>query len=272
MLSRRIQILLTLAVTCGLALSFAIGCDPKLTGEGGDGSGTGDGGGDGGTLEPSTEAIVVGAVLALHMELLNAGHTVAAEFDTITASPLPRTMFTTDCVTMTEIEPLEPRWQAEMVDCIDGRGTVHSGGGVFRRDGTMDGYTFFPATPAQDMIRADNTEDPSLSHTYSQGTFWFVYDRGGANEITGIRIGNYLRHMLLTQTASFSYVDVLFHGAPGSVEQWPTSGTIQGSWDGVGLFEATFTGGPVAHMVIQRTDYEVDLRTGDVTLEDSSIL
>ena len=260
--------LLVLLGAVGLTIG---GCDPQL--RAGDGlddlGGTGDDGGNAITTV-SDEAAATGAVLALHMDIMRAGLSLAADFDTLTVSPLPgpRTIFQTDCLTLAEIDPAEPSFDLSLGGCVDGRGTTYRGGGSFESDGTYDGYSFFPYGDAAEMIIAENSENLIFNHTYKQGTLWFTYDReAGTGQVQGVSVANYIRHILLTQTATFSHDQLMFTGAPGNISEWPTAGAVTHvSWEGVGLYDITYTGGTSATFNLGGVDYVIQLTTGGVTL------
>jgi hypothetical protein len=252
-----------LPIFVGLAL---LGCDPKITGTEGD-AGTG---GDDGTdvqLTVTDEAAVTGAVVSMHMDILRGCLGVAAEYDSAAVAPAPRAFFTSDCVTVTEADPLLPSYELLLTGCVDSHGTTYRGGGELRADGTLDGYTFFPYGDPTEKIIADNASDVALNHSYEQGTFWLTFVRGTGGTTEGVSVGNYIRHGLLAQTATFSYDGVTFAGEPGNLADWPsTGGVVHVSWDGVGLYDISFTGGTTAQFRMQGVDYVVTMTTGEVGL------
>ncbi len=257
-----------LALVAVLAAASLVmgGCDPKLIAAD-DGAGAGTGGNDEVQLTVSEEASATGAVIALHMDILRSGLSLAAEFDSVSASPLPRSIFTTECITLTELDPVEPSWDLSLTGCVDGRGTTYRGGGMFESEAAIDGYTFWPYSDAADMILAENTGNTSLNHTYEQGTFWYTFNRGAGGVVIGVEVANYLRHGLLTEVATFSYDGVEYTGGVGATGEWPNAaGIVHVSWDSVGLFDIEFSGGSTASFTIQGIDYVVNMTTGDVNL------
>jgi hypothetical protein len=251
------------AVLTVLSLSFLAalavgGCDPKLTG-------TPD---DGGNPPPATvvtpEAIAIGNILALQVDLLRAGIAVAANFDSA-AAPRPRGVVSDACWSLTETDDQLPVWGLRLDNCVDAHGTTYRGGGEFAPVDTLDGFAFFPWYDV-DLLRATNDADDNYNHDVNSGSleFSFVRDTSG---ITGVEIDKYLRHNVRGETVTFTYQGVHFSGALASIGQYPDGDSVvRVVWDGVGIFDVNFQSGASARYDMQGGSYVVDLSSGDVSV------
>ena len=263
---------LFLTALLGGALLAGPGCDPKLTGVDG-GAGTGGGTGDDPPeLSVSEEAAVVGAVVALQVDVIRSVFGVASDFGGAPPAPHARTMFTSDCVTTTQTATNPLEYEIVLANCVDERGTSHRGGGLIREDSAVeDGFIFFPYLDAAELIRAENLTNERLNHTLEQGAFFFEYLRSTDDAITGMKVSNYLRHSLLTEIASFTWFDAEFPGTLGNLAQYPASGgRIQVGWNGVAPFDVIFSGGATATFRVLGINYVVNMGSGAVSLGDNT--
>lgn len=258
---------LTLVLTGALAL----GCDPKLTAT--DGSdGTGDGGDEVALVTP--EARALGAIIATHLQIMNAALSTAAQFDdSASGAPVLRDFFTSECLTITTLDAVAPVIEISFGDsdpvgnCVDVRNTVYRGGGTVERLGGLDGFIFDPYGSMDLAIIATNEEDPQLNHSYSQGTLTFTFVRAGTGDATAIEVSNWLKHGMLSTVASFTYQNTRFNGSPGSSAIYPSSGgTVQVSWDGIENTVVEFSGSSLATFTLVNILYNIDLATGTVTI------
>ncbi|MCA9753115.1 MAG: hypothetical protein KC591_13050 [Gemmatimonadetes bacterium] len=242
------------------------GCDPKLTGTD-DNTGNP---GDNPTPTVSAEALVVGQMIALHQELMQQALSVANVYEG-SGAPAPRAFFGSDCVTLAEIDSGTPSWSLAMSSCTNQQGTTHDGGGQFEPTSGQDAYTFYPWVDPSTMIRAQNASDDNYNHTIepiTPGFLEFHFQRNGTNEVTGMLIDGYLRHVVRGDVVNLSYPETLsFDGAVGSFGTRPVvNSTGRVTWDGIGIFDFTFTSAGTAQYTMQGNQYQVDLTTGDVSI------
>jgi hypothetical protein len=244
-----------------LAVLAVTGCDLKLTGT--------DGGGDP-NPNPNPvvtpEALAVGNILALHVDLLHAGIAVAANYDTAAAPEAwLRGVVSDACWSLTETDAVQPIWALRLDSCVDGHGTTYQGGGEFAPVDTLDGFAFFPWGDV-DLIRAINAANDEYNHDVNSGSLEFSFVRG-VSGITAVEIDKYLRHNVHGETVTFTYQGVHYTGALGSVPEFPDADSVvRVVWDGVGIFDVNFETGGQATYLLQGTTYRVNLATGDVTI------
>jgi hypothetical protein len=257
----------SIALVTASAAVLVGGCDPKFP-NGVEDNTHDDLGGDGGSGAGSVtaEAVVTGAIVAFHTELLAGALTVAGDFD---VAPAPvRSFLGTDCMSITLVDAQAPIHEFDLTGCTDANGSAYSGLGTFEPpDDATDGYILYPDYSLEGAIGAGNTSDPSLNHSVSSGTLKFTFSRGGG-VVSGVTVSNFLRHFVgSTPNVSFAYADVTFTGGIGEMGPYPDNGgIIHVAWDGVGVFDVNFDGGPNASYRMQGQDYLVDLDTGDVRL------
>jgi hypothetical protein len=262
-------------LTLVLAGALALGCDPKLTGTDGSGGG-GDGGGNGDdeVALVTPEARALGAIIATHLQIMQAALSTAEQFDdSASAAPVLRDFFTSDCLTLTTLDAVAPVIEISFGDsdpadnCVDSRNTVYRGGGTIERVAGLDGFIFDPYGWLDAALIATNAEDDQLNHTYQQGTLTFTFVRAGTGEATAIEVSNWLKHGMLSTIASFTYIELRFNGSPGSSAAFPSSGgSVQVSWDGIENTVVQFSGTSLATFTLVGVDYNINLATGEVTL------
>ncbi|MFN8179351.1 MAG: hypothetical protein U0167_15580 [bacterium] len=245
-----------------LAVGALASCDPKKL----DGTPTDTGGTTNNPPQTVTpEAIAIGNMLALHTEVLRAGLSVAAQFDTASAAPAPRGILQSGCFTLSESDSTTPVWGMRLDGCTDAHGTTYRGGGEFAPVDTVDGFAFFP-WGEPDIIRASNDTDSDYAHEVSSGTLDFTFTRS-AGHVNGVTIDKNLRHTVQNETVTISYDSVHYTGALGSLPDYPDAGSVVGvGWNGVGIFDVTFGAGGHATYTMQGTNFAVDLATGNVTI------
>lgn len=243
---------------------LATGCDPKLTGPDDEG-----GNNTGGEETPATvtpEAAAVGNILALHADLLRAGLSLAAEFDSAAApGASPRGVLASGCLTLAELDAVLPRWSVSLEGCTDGHGTTYRGAGEFSPITGLDGYAFLPWYDV-DLIRASNDANDDFNHDVHSGSFEFGFTRtGGA--VDGVAIGKFVRHNVRNEVVTFTTVEMTYTGTPGSFGEYPDTGsTMRVVWDAVGIFDVTYESTGSASYTMQGATYIVNLGTGDVTV------
>ena len=262
----RFRRLSPLLLSCAVmfAASLLAACDPKdLDGPGGD-----DNNDDGDHLpQVSNEAIAAGQVIALHMDLISHALAAAAQFDTSSASAL-RSIFPSSCITTTTVDASFPYIDLSLNGCVDAHGTEYRGKALLAPPiDETDGFLLAPYFDPEDKIIAVNEANPLYSHTMESGSLLFTFTRGGNGQVSQVEVSNFLRHNIFTTIASFTYLDIRYTGALGSSPQWPgAGGTIQGSWDDVGVFTVEFSGSGQASFTLLGVDYSLNLSTGQVTL------
>ena len=260
----RFRTVFTVLAAVGAVGILASGCDPKLTGtEGGSGSGGGD---DGPTLV-TPEARVVGAILAVHLEILRETISHSAEYDTTLGTIMPRSVFGSDCMTVSLFDPDGPIYSLDLNGCVDGNGTAYRGGGSIQPFDGLDGYYFFPYGAAENMIIAQNEADDRFNFTYDQGNLKLTFSRG-SGVVNGVVVSSFIRHFYTDVSITFSYANVDYTGPHGSISEFPEGGaTINGTWDGVdGNFLIEFTGGSAATFTLAGVPYTVNLNDGSVAI------
>lgn len=253
--------LLTLLSLPLLAALLVTGCDPKLTGD------PGDGGGDPNPDAVVTpEALAIGNVLALHVDLLRAGIAVAANYDSAGAAAAHiRGVVTNACWSLTEADAGQPVWALRLDSCVDGHGTTYRGGGEFAPVDSLDGFAFFPWGDV-DLIRATNEANTDYNHDVNSGSLGFTFERGTSG-IDGVQIDKFLRHNVRNETVTFTYQDVHYTGALGAIGEFPDADSIvRVVWDGVGIFDVDFQANGDASYSMQGASYVVDLATGNVSV------
>ncbi len=242
---------------------LAIGaCDPKLTGTEGGGGGDDD---DDETPQVSDQARAVGQVIGLHFDLIAVALQNAAEYDSASV-PAPRSIFPTSCITVATVDEEGPVMQMSLDTCVDAHGTDYGGlvGMEPPLDGT-DGYVMYPNS-GETGLAAHNETQPLYSHYFTQGTLEFSFSRS-SGAVNAVDISNFLRHNILTTVCSLSYLDIHYTGQIGSLSPWPgPDGTIQVSWDGVGVFTVDLSGSSSATFTLLGTEYLLDLSSGEVTI------
>jgi hypothetical protein len=255
-----------------LAVVLLAACDPKAIGSHGDGGGD-EGGGDENENPPevSAQAIAAGQVVALHMDLISMALSSAGQFDSPSA-PTPRSIFPTSCMTATTIDPTFPFIDLSLDGCTDAHGTQYRGKALLAPPiDETDGFLLAPYLDAANKIIATNETDPTYSHTVESGSFLFTFTRGGTGDVSNVEVSNFLRHSIFTTTASFTYMDVRYTGALGSLPQWPgAGGSIQVSWEEVGVFTVELNGSSQASFTLSGVAYNLDLSTGQVTLASAT--
>lgn len=251
--------LLTLPSLLLLAGLIVTGCDPKLTGD------------PGGNPDPNpvvtSEALAVGNVLALHVDLLRAGIVVAANFDSASApsAHILRGVVTDACWSLTEADSAQPVWALRLDSCVDGHGTTYRGGGEYAPVDSLDGFAFFPWFDV-DLIRATNSANDNYNHDVSSGSLEFTFERGTSG-VDGVQIDKFLRHTVRGTIVTFTYQGVHYTGALGSIPEFPDADSVvRVVWDGVGIFDVNFRAGGDATYSMQGGEYSVDLATGNVTI------
>jgi hypothetical protein len=249
------------------ALLAMAACDPKLTGTEGGGGGDDD---DDEVAQITNEARAVGQVIALHFDLMKVALQHSASYDTASVAA-PRSIFPTSCITVSTIDADGPVMEMLLDECVAANGTDYSGrvGMEPPLDGS-DGYVVYPYTGDFGLV-AVNESQPFYSHYYTQGTLELSFSRDGTSgEVNAVDIGNFLRHNILTTVASFTYLDIHYAGSPGDFPEWPgADGTIQVSWDGVGVFTVELSGGSAATFTLQGKNYLLNLSTGEVSFPPS---
>ena len=256
--ARPVLTLLSLPLLAALAVT---GCDPKLTGTDGD---------TGGNPPPAAvvtpEALAVGNVLALHVDLLRAGISVAANYDSASAPQANlRGVVSDACWSLTETDVSLPVWALRLESCVDAHGTTYRGGGEYAPVDSLDGFAFFPYGDI-DLIRATNTEDDRYSHDVNSGSLEFSFDRD-VSGVVGVQIDKYLRHNVHGETVTFTYQGVHYSGALGSVGDYPDAdSSVRVVWDGVGIFDVNFEANGKATYNMQGATYRVDLANGNVSV------
>jgi hypothetical protein len=254
-----------------LAAVLLAACDPKAIGSHGDGGG--DEGGDDTENPPevSTQAIAAGQVIALHMDLISMALASAGQFDA-PSSIAPRSIFPTSCITATTIDASFPYIDLSLDSCVDAHGTQYRGKALLAPPvDETDGFLLAPYFDAANKIIATNETDPTYNHTVESGTLLFTFTRGGTGDVSNVEVSNFIRHSIFTTIASFTYMDVRYTGALGSLPQWPgAGGSIQASWEDVGVFTVELNGSSQASFTLNGVAYNLDLSTGQVTLTSSS--
>lgn len=243
------------------ALALA-GCDPKLTGLPDD---------DGGPIDPpdptiTAEAKAIGNVLALHAEILRAGVSVAATFDSASPRIQPRAMLPDGCWALTESSTAPPRWDLRLNGCTDARGTAYTGGGQFDEEPAADGYGFYPWFDV-DLLRALNGEDDDYNHDVHSGSLGIGFVRA-SGAVTAVHVDRFLRHNVHAEIVTFTY-DATYTGAVGSLPEYPdASSTARVVWDSVGIIDVDFQAGSASYAT-QGVLYSVSLSTGNITAVDT---
>jgi hypothetical protein len=267
----RARLLPLVLATVGTAV-LAGGCDPKFLN--GVADNTHDplpGGGGSGSPTITTEAIITGAIVSFHAELMAGALTVAGDHDT---GPSPfRSFLTAGCMNIAVVDAQVPIHSFDLAGCTDANGTVYSGlGELSPAADSSDAYSLIPDTSFDGTISAANTADPDLTTTVSSGSLKFAFARNGGT-VSGITVSNFLRHFIgATPNVSFSY-DVTFTGGIGEVGPYPDNGGVAHvAWDGVGVYDVEFNGGPNATYRMQGQDYEVNLDTGAVQIVTTPVL
>jgi hypothetical protein len=252
-------------VLVALAVFVASGCDPKLTGLENSTTNTTT---DDTSLEVASQAISVGSVIATHMAVISGAFAISADYDTAsTADPL-RTVFASDCVSFELLDAGLPKYRMRLGNCTDGNGTTYHGelDATPQLDGG-DGFLLKPDGFEDYLLSAGNPENVEYQHTYSAGSLDFDFQRDGSGTVTSTAITNFLRHYIGSEVVSFTYTDVTYAGTIGNEGQWPENGSVvRVSWDGVGIFDVTFTGSSHCTYRIMGIDYECDLNDTSVTI------
>jgi hypothetical protein len=249
-----------------LLATFALsGCDPKLTGVGGEP--VDDGGDDGGTPPQVTpEARLAGAVTMLHLDLITRSLGVSADFDGPNPAPPIRSFLTDGCITLTTLDAITPIHELALTGCTDPNGSAYFGKAELSPLTAGDGYGLLPYGNAEDIIAASNTATPELNQSWHSGSIQFEFVRDGGGAVTSVNVTNFMRHFMRDVVVTFTYVGMSYSGSPGSHAQWPANGSISRVvWDGIGVFDITFSGGASASFRVGGTDYQLDLTSGTVT-------
>ncbi|HMB69427.1 MAG TPA: hypothetical protein VKU85_08945 [bacterium] len=251
--------------TASAAALVTGGCDPKFpNGVEDNVSDIGDGGGSN-VATLSKNAVATGAIVAFHTELLAGALAVAGDHD-VPPAPGIRSFLGTDCMTISVVDALAPIHAFDLNACTDANGTEYGGVGTFEPpiDAT-DGFLLYPDYSETGAIGAANSGDPDLNHTLSSGTLVMTFSRNGG-VVSGVTVSNLLRHFVRsTPNVSFSYSGVTFTGGIGEMGPYPDNGgVIHVAWDGVGVFDINFDGGPHASYRMEGQDYVVNLDTGEV--------
>lgn len=257
---------LPIALTTVAVAVLTGGCDPKFVNGVADNTDDEVPGGGSGAPGITREAVITGAIVAFHTELLAGGLSVAGDYDVV-PSPF-RSFLGTDCMTITLVDAQTPIHSFDLGGCADANGTVYTGLGEFAPPpDAADGFVLTPDTSFEGTISASNTVDVDLTNTVSSGSLEFTFTRSGG-AVSGLTVSNFLRHFIgSTPNVSFSYADVAFTGGTGEMGPYPDNGgVIHVAWDGVGIFDVTFDGGPNASYRMQGQDYQVSLDTGQVRL------
>jgi hypothetical protein len=266
-MDRRIAFTALAAVALVAALSVA-GCDPKLTGtEDGDGTGGTDGPGETPLVTP--EALIVGQVIDLHVEMMRKSLTLAAEYDSASAGLVGRALFSSDCITVAEQDAVLPQWTLDLTGCVDGNGTEFTGGGYLEPVTGEDAFIFLPWTD-EDHIRATNTQDDNYNHTldylHAPGSIQFNFTRDLSGNVTAATASRFLKHLVRSDVVTFSFVAMDWSGAPGSFGDFPDAGSqSRVIWDGIGTLDVDYLAGGVARYTMLSVQYEVNLSSGAVS-------
>jgi hypothetical protein len=245
-----------------LFVAFAPGCDPKLTG-------LEETGGGGTTETPeatvTVEATVIGSIVSFHNVIMAAGLSLAGDFD---GSGSTLRSIGTACMTIASLETAPASYSLDLAGCSDDHGTAYTGTGSFEVGSTQtDGYTFFPDFAVEDMIRARNESDTGRNHDLHQGSMTFTFERNPSDDVTGVVVGNWIRHTVQGEVVTFAYSDVTFTGMLGSFNTHPDAGsTIDIAWNGIGSLQLTFNSNSTANYTIQGVLYQVNLTTAVVTI------
>jgi hypothetical protein len=253
------------------AAALTGGCDPKFLNGVADNTheptgGTG-GGGVGGSGIITREAVITGAIVSFHTELMAGALAVAGDHD-LGPAPGIRSFLATDCMTIAVLDAQTPVHQFDLGTCADANGTVYAGRGTFEPPlDASDAFVLYPDYSFEGQIAAANDVDTDLNHSVTSGTLKFSFSRSGS-AVAGLVVSNFLRHFIGdTPNVTFSYDDVKFTGGIGEMGPYPDNGEVMHmAWDGIGAFDVTFDGGPNASYRMQGQDYRVSLDTGAVRL------
>lgn len=247
------------------AVLLGVGCDPKLTGTGGNDD---DDNNDDGPSAVTNEAREIGQLVALHLDLLASSLAQADVYDSSSAGTT-RSIFPTTCITVAEIDPVGPELEMSLDTCIDSNGTEYRGRALLAPTVGVDGYTLWPYGDASVKIIATNEANPIYNHTYEQGALSMTFERSGGG-VTAVGITGFLRHNVAATPLTLSYVDFEYVGSPGSFAAWPANGgKIQVAWDGIGAFTVECGGSSTATFTLAGVLYALNLSTGAVTLPPS---
>ena len=246
-----------------LAILVVTGCDPKKL------TGTDTGGNTNTTPQNTTvtpEALAVGNILALHVDILRAGLALSAAFDTASAPAATlRGVLSAGCATLTEVDAGLPRWTMTLDGCTDGHGTAYRGTGEFAPIDSLDGFAFLPWFDT-DLIRASNDANDDYNHDVHSGSFEIGFVRS-SGAVTEADIAKFVRHTVRSDIVTFTYDGVHYTGTPGSFGDYPDSDSVaRVVWDSVGIFDVDFLAGGQASYSIAGVTYLVDLSNGDVSV------
>src|SRR5688572_29439544 len=174
-------------------------------------------------------------------------------------------------MTLTTIDPSFPYIDLSLVGCIDAHGTEYRGGALLAPPiDETDGFLLAPYLDAADKIIATNETNTIYSHTVESGALLFTFTRGQNGEVSNVEVSKFLRHQIFGTIASFTYLDVRYTGALGSLPQWPgAGGEIQSAWDDVGIFTVHLNGSVQATFTLMNVIYVLDLSTAAVSLASS---
>lgn len=260
---------LLIALPALVAAVLAGGCDPKFPN--GVEDNTHDAGGGGGSGTPqsvSPEAVITGAVVAFHTELLAGALSVAGDHDTGGAAPATRSFLSAGCLTITLVDAQAPVHAFDLDGCTDGNGTSYFGGGEFTPpiDAT-DGFLLVPDFSLERTIVSTNDTNSDLHQTVTAGSLKLAFSRNGTTA-TGLTVSNFLRHFIRdTPDVTFGYDGVTYTGGIGEMGPYPDAGgLIHVAWDGVAVFDVEFAGGPNASFRLQGQNYTVNLDTAEVKI------
>jgi hypothetical protein len=252
-----------LLLTTFLAALVA-GCDPKLTGVGGDPVDDDDG--DGAPLQVSAEARLAAAVTMLHVDMIGRSLGVSGDFDGASPAPPIRSFLTEGCIGLTTIDATTPVHELSIGGCTDPNGSSYFGKAELSPLTAGDGYGLLPYGNAEDIIASSNTATPELNQSWHSGSIQFEFVRDGGGAVTSVNVTNFMRHFMRDVVVTFTYVGMSYSGSPGSHAQWPANGSISRVvWDGIGVFDITFSGGASASFRVSGIDYQLDLTSGAVT-------
>jgi hypothetical protein len=255
-----------LLVTPFLAALALAGCDPKLTGAGGDPvdqDGDGDGGGP---LEVSIEARLAAAVTMLHVDLITRSLGVAGDFDGSVPAPPIRSFLTEGCIALATLDATTPVHELAVTGCTDPNGSAYFGKAELSPVTGADAYNLLPYASSEDILASSNTATPELNQSWHSGSIQFEFVRDGSNAVTSVNVTNFMRHFMRDAVVTFTFVGMSYAGSPGSLATWPANGSISRiGWDGVGVFDITFSGGASASFREGGIDYQLDLTSGTLT-------
>jgi hypothetical protein len=245
---------------CLAALGLS-GCDPKLT----TGAGPADDDNNDVPLQISPEARLAAAVTMLQLDIIESSLAVSGDFD---GTPSPFRSFLTDgCITLTTLDAQTPVHELSLNGCVDPNGSQYFGKGELSPLTTGDGYAFLPYVNIEDVIAVGNTENPELQHSWHSGSIQFEFVRDGSNVVTSLNVTNFMRHYMHDSVVTFSFVGMSYTGSPGNHSQWPVGGgIIRVAWDGVGVFDVTYSGGSSATFRLAGIDYRIDLTSGTLSI------